>query len=92
MSEKAPYHSIYFGSPCSAPSSIKSKSKTRLSAAIPTTNKEKPIPNNPLEWINPIPEPKKDIIKLTRYKMNIPIVAENSINLKFSVGLMMPLL
>ena len=43
MSENAPYHSIYFGRPCSAPSSIKSKSKTRLRAAIPTTNNENPI-------------------------------------------------
>ena len=49
ISEKAPYHSIYFGRPFSAPSSIKSKSSTRFSAAMPTTNKEKPIPKIPLE-------------------------------------------
>ena len=59
---------------------------------IPTTNKEKPIPNNPLEWIKPIPAPKKDMMKLTRYKSIMPIVAEKSINLKFSVGLIIPLL
>ena len=92
ISEKAPYHSIYFGRPRSAPSSIKSKSSTRFSAAIQTTNKEKPIPNNPLEWIKPIPDPKNDMMKLTRYKRAIPMVAEKIINLKFSVGLMIPLL
>ena len=92
ISEKAPYHSIYFGRPFSAPSSIKSKSKTRFRAAIPTTNMEKPIPNNPLEWIKPIQAPKKDMMKLTRYKSIMPIVAEKSINLKFSVGLIIPLL
>ena len=53
---------------------------------------EKPIPNNPLEWIKPIPAPKKDMMKLTRYKSIMPIVAEKSINLKFSVGLIIPLL
>ena len=90
--EKAPYHSIYCGRPRSAPSSIKSKSRTRLSAAIPTTNIEKPIPNNPLEWMKPIPDQKKDIMKLTRYRSPIPIVAEKTINLKFSVALMIPLL
>ena len=42
--------------------SIKSKSRTRFSDAIPTTNTEKPIPTNPLEWMKPIPEPKKDIM------------------------------
>ena len=83
---------MYFGRPLSAPSSIKSKSRTRLSAAIPTTNTEKPIPNNPLEWMKPIPDPKKDIIKLTKYKSAIPMVAEKIINLKFSVGLIIPLL
>jgi hypothetical protein len=47
--EKAPNHSMYFGAPSSDPCSIKSKSNTRLSAAIATTNKLKPIPNKPLE-------------------------------------------
>tara|TARA_Y100001958_G_C20975280_1_gene368643 strand:+ start:195 stop:620 length:426 start_codon:yes stop_codon:yes gene_type:complete len=83
INEKAPYHSIYFGKPDSEPSSIKSKSKTRLRAAILTTNKENPIPNSPFEWINPMPLPKKDITILTRYKRAIPAVAENIIKRKF---------
>ena len=42
---KAPYHSIYLGAPFSAPSSIKSKSKTRFNDAITTTKRLKPILN-----------------------------------------------
>ena len=34
-----------------------------------------------------IPEPKKLIIKLIKYRRNIPPVAANKPNLKFSVGL-----
>ena len=40
----APYHSMYFGAPASAPLSIISKSRIRLSAAMATTNKENKIP------------------------------------------------
>ena len=47
-SPKAPYHSIYFGAPFSAPSSIKSKSKTKFRDAITTTNKLIPILNKEL--------------------------------------------
>ena len=43
IKEKAPYHSIYLGIPLSAPSSIKSKSRTRFKEAIDTTNMENPI-------------------------------------------------
>ena len=35
----APNHSIYFGAPSSDPSSIKSKSRTKLSDAITTTKR-----------------------------------------------------
>ena len=61
----APYHSIYFGAPFSAPSSIKSKSKTRFNAAITTTNKLKPILiREALEGsIIGIEAPNKDMIK-----------------------------
>ena len=45
-SPKAPYHSIYFGAPISAPLSMKSKSKTKFNAAIITTNTLNPILNN----------------------------------------------
>ena len=58
---KAAYHSIYFGAPCSAPDSIKSKSKTRFIDAIPTTKTENKIPVRPLPNKDPIKEiPKKD--------------------------------
>jgi len=46
---KAPYHSMNLGNPISEPSSIKSKSRTRLRAAIPTTKTENPIPKSPFE-------------------------------------------
>ena len=49
MREKAPNHSIYFGAFCSEPCSIKSKSNTKFKAAIATTKRLKPIPNNPFE-------------------------------------------
>jgi hypothetical protein len=45
---KAPYHSRYFGAPRSAACSMKSKSSTRLSAAIATTTTLKPTPTSPL--------------------------------------------
>ena len=65
--EKAPNHSMYLGAPCSAPISMKSKSSTKLRAAIATTNRLKPIPKSPLEWIKPIPEePNKFITKLIK--------------------------
>ena len=80
---KAPYHSMYFGNPFSAPSSIKSKSKTRLNAATPTMNKDIPMLIGEFEVIKLRVEPKKLIIKLTRYKRNIPLIADTSINLKF---------
>ena len=83
---------MYLGKPASAPSSMKSKSRTRFRAAIATIPAETAIPNGPLECKNPIPDPKKLIMKLTRYSKAIPAVAENTINLKFSVGLMIPLL
>ena len=80
---KAPYHSMYFGNPFSAPSSIKSKSKTRLNAATPTMIKDMPMLIGEFEVIKLRVEPKKLIIKLTRYKRNIQPIADTSINLKF---------
>ena len=65
----APNHSMYLGAPCSAPASMKSKSSTRFSAAMATTNRLKPIPKSPLLCMKPIDEPKKPIIKLMRYKI-----------------------
>ena len=49
IKENAPNHSMYLGAPISEPCSMKSKSKTKLRAAMATTNKLKPIPNKPLE-------------------------------------------
>ena len=79
---------MYFGAPFSDPSSIKSKSITKFRAAIMTMPKESPILNieELLGLNNEIPEPKKFIIKLIRYSKNIPPVAANKPNLKFSVG------
>src|SRR5690606_31307394 len=51
ISPNAPYHSMYFGAPCSTPLSMKSKSSTRFSAAITITNRLKPMPTMPLSWI-----------------------------------------
>ena len=45
---------------------MKSKSRTRFSAATPTTITLKTIPNVPLEWIIGMLEPKKLITKLIR--------------------------
>ena len=56
---KAPYHSMYFGNPFSAPSSIKSKSKTRLNAATPTMIKDMPMLIGEFEVIKLRVEPKK---------------------------------
>ena len=88
-SPKAPYHSIYLGAPFSDPSSIKSKSITRFNAAMITIPNDKPMLNiEELFGLNKeIPEPKKLIIKLIKYRRNIPPVAANKPNLKFSVGL-----
>src|ERR1019366_5126411 len=44
MIPNAPYHSIYFGAPTATPCSMKSKSSTRFSDAMATTNRLKPIP------------------------------------------------
>src|SRR5439155_15172081 len=43
----APYHSMYFGAPRSAPDSMKSKSRTRFIAATPTTTRLNAIPIGP---------------------------------------------
>jgi hypothetical protein len=59
IKENAPYHSIYFGIPSSAPSSIKSKSKTRLSAAIPTTKTEKTYTHKAIRMNEPYAISKK---------------------------------
>ena len=91
-SPNAPYHSIYLGAPISAPSSIKSKSKTRFNEAIITTNMLKPMLN--MEelpgFIIDIPLPKKLMIKLMSYIIAIPPVAATTPNLKFSVGFISP--
>ena len=93
-SPNAPYHSIYFGAPLSAPSSIKSKSNTKFKDAITTTNKLNPILNMEalLGFKIDIPLPKKLITKLIKYIIKIPPVAAHTPNLKFSVGLIKPVL
>ena len=65
---KAPYHSIYFGAPFSDPSSIKSKSKTKLRAAMMTTTILNPILIGDALSICMIliPDPKNPIIKLIK--------------------------
>ena len=63
---KAPYHSMYFGAPCSTPFSMKSKSRTRFSAAITITNRLKPMPTMPDSWINGILMPKKPSTMVAR--------------------------
>ena len=92
INENAPNHSMYLGAPCSAPNSIKSKSSTKLSEAIATTNKLNPIPMIPFEWMNPIPDPNILMTMLTKYSKQMPMVAETTISLKFSVGLTIPVL
>ena len=57
---------MYFGAPISEPFSIISKSIIKLSAAIATTNKEKPIPNIPPPLI-------KGMVSLTSTP-NLPII------------------
>jgi hypothetical protein len=90
MRLNAPYHSIYLGIPFSAPSSIKSKSRTRLRAATPTIKIDTPILIGEFEVRKLNVEPKKLITKLTRYKSNIPPIADTSISLKFCVGRIRP--
>ncbi len=81
----APYHSMYLGAPTSAPSSIKSKSKTKFNEAIITTNMLKPMLNMEAfpGFIIDIPLPKKLMTKLMRYIMAMPPVAANTPSLKF---------
>ena len=78
INPNAPYHSMYLGAPFSAPSSIKSKSSTKLSAAIITTTMLKPMLRGEALSICIIPmeEPKNPIIKFTKYTKAIPPVAE----------------
>ena len=73
---------------------MKSKSKTKFKEAITTTNKLIPILSMEalLGFMIDIPLPKKLIIKLMRYIINIPPVAANIPSLKFSVGLITPVL
>ena len=68
IKEKAPYHSIYFGRPSSAPCSMKSKSKTKHSEAKQTMAREIPmLISEPLVGDKRvIPLPKKPITKLTK--------------------------
>ena len=87
---KAPNHSIYLGAPISAPSSMKSKSRTRFKAAITTTPNENNIPKLELLWINGICTPNNPRIKLIIYTKKIPPVAAAIPSLKFSVGLISP--
>src|SRR6202050_5117824 len=47
INPNAAYHSIYFGAPAATPLSMKSKSSTRFSAAMTTTNPLKAIPIGP---------------------------------------------
>ena len=79
---------MYFGAPFSAPSSIKSKSITKLSEAITTTPRLNRIlkVEELLVFKTEIPVPKKLIIKSTIYIKKIPPVAANTPSLKFSVA------
>ena len=91
-SPNAPYHSIYLGAPISAPSSMKSKSRTKFNEAIMTTKTLKPMLNKEVfaVFIIDNPEPKILMIKLMRYIKAIPPVAATTPNLKFSVGFISP--
>ena len=93
-SPKVAYHSIYFGAPNSAPSSIKSKSNTRFKDAITTTNKLIPMLNKDvlLGLRIDIPDPNILMMKLTKYMIAIPPVAATTPSLKFSVGFISPVL
>ena len=87
INPNAAYHSIYFGAPCSAPFSIKSKSSTRFNDAIPMTKSENRMPVIPLPKRLPMKEmSKSDKIRFNKYIISMPKVAENTPNLKFSVA------
>ena len=66
INPKAPIHSIYLGLFPSDAFSIKSKSNTKFSAAITTTNKLNKIPIPPFPKIPGICIPKKPNIKLAK--------------------------
>src|SRR3954465_1409437 len=83
-------HSIYRGAPAAAPFSIKSKSKTRFSAAIATTNKLNTIPIVPLWWMYGISRPNIARTQPTMYVTAMAPVAPTIINLKFCVALISP--
>ena len=78
-----PYHSIYFGAPCSTPSSIKSKSNTKFNDAIRLAiNKEQIFP----EKIKKIFDQKEkmtildndiDLIKSYIRTYNLPAIISN---------------
>src|SRR5205823_11607175 len=63
---KPPYHSMYFGTPCRTPRSMKSKSRIRFSAAMTTTNNENPIPSQPVSWMNGTRTAQNDSTRSTR--------------------------
>ena len=87
---KAPYHSIYLGAPISAPSSIKSKSRTKFKAAIITIKPLKRIPIVLELCIMLNPDPKNPKTIFIKYIIAIPPVAAATPNLKFSVALINP--
>ena len=79
---------MYLGAPRSAPSSIKSKSKTKFKEAITTTNKLNPILNKELLLILKIGKAEPNILATNpiTYTISIPPVAAATPSLKFSVG------
>ena len=73
---------------------MKSKSKTKDSEAKQTMPRDRPmLINEPLVGERRLmPLPKKLMIKLTMYRIKIPPIPAAIISLKFSVGLINPLL
>ena len=59
ISPNAPTHSMYFGAPCSAPFSMKSKSSTRFNAATMQMKTLMPMPIGPESCRNGMETPKK---------------------------------
>ena len=83
---------MYLGAPFSAPSSMKSKSKTRFNEAIITTNKLNPMLNiDALVGLrNEKLIPKKLAIIAKTMNKKIPPVAATTPSLKFSVAFIRP--
>ena len=66
MRPKAAYHSMYLGAPTSAPFSMKSKSRTKLSEAMMTMKTLIPILRGEESWRNPMFTPNSPRTMLIR--------------------------